>query len=443
MDFVGAICGMLTLFGIASPQTVMRLTFAPTILVVVAVAAAGGLFAREEPAENNELSRFFRSPPSNFEVGLGNILRRSCALSAVTQPTVSAHARQPAGWHITGSLAMAGPSTATLLKSGKVLVVGSTGAELYDPETGQWSSTGNPITPRGGHIAVQLADGKVLVAGGHSDQGVLSSAEIYDPLTGQWTTTGDLNVPRAHHTANLLADGSVLVIGGQVVLEVLPQKVRYLTYSTTEIYAPATRTWSYAGTMPSPHAHHASTSLANGNVLVIGGDEDHRNTPRAALFDPLTRTWTATGDLASGRWEPRATLLPTGKVLVAGGNNELGAETAELYDPVTGQWSVTSPMSVPRRGHTATLLPDGKVLVAGGHKDDEDYYTGNVTVLDTAELYDPATEQWSATASMNAARYGHLATLLASGKVVVAGGNVNGGGLNTAELYDAGYRCSH
>jgi len=411
---------------------------------VASLAAAGDPFAQEQPAEKNELPKFFPLQLSNFERGLVNTFGDPCAVSNASQPTVSIQVLQPEGWSMTGSLSAGGPSTATLLKNGKVLVVGAFGAELYDPEAGQWSPTGNLITPRHGHVAVQLANDNVLVAGGRSDsQGVLTSTEIYDPVTGQWRPTGDLSVPRAHHTANLLPDGTVLVSGGQVVLEVLPQRVMYLTYSSAEIYDPATGTWNSAGTMPSPHAHHASTLLANGNVLVVGGDEDHRNTPRAALFNLATHTWTATGDLASGRWHPSATLLPAGKVLVAGGNTELGAETAELYDPVTGQWSVTSSMSVPRRSHTATLLPDGKVLVAGGHKDDEDYYTGNVTVLDTAELYDPVTERWSTAASMNAVRYGHLATLLASGKVLVAGGNVNGGGLNTAEMYNAGYRCSH
>lgn len=364
---------------------------------------------------------------SNFGPTIGNLNSPGVALQPAPGTSPS--------WGLTGSLNTSGGS-ATLLQNGKVLVVGDS-AEFYNPATGQWSYTSSPITPRGGHIAVRLLDGRVLVAGGNSPNGdVLTSAEIYDPATGLWSPAGDLSVPRAHHTANLLNDGTVIVIGGQVVLEVLADRVRYLTYSSAEIYDPATGQWNSAGTMPSPHAHHASIVLANGNVLVIGGDNDHLNQRSSSLFDPVTRNWTATGDTISARWQPRATILPDGKVLVAGGDG--GMDEAEIYDPVTGKWSATGRMTTRRREHSLTLLPDGTVLAAGGHKDDEDYYTGEGTVWNSAEIYDPVTGQWSPTTSMNVARYGHTATRLDNGKVLVVGGCTNGVCLNTAELYDSG-----
>jgi len=81
-------------------------------------------------------------------------------------------------------------------------------------------------------------------------------------------------------------------------------------------------------------------------------------------------TWSATGSMSVARWDHTATLLPTGRVLVAGGTDlptSAGASlaSAELYDPATGTWSATGPMSEGRLQHTATLLPTGKVLVAG------------------------------------------------------------------------------
>ena len=93
-----------------------------------------------------------------------------------------------------------------------------------------------------------------------------------------------------------------------------------------------------------------------------------------------------------------------------------------------GTWSSTGAMTVGRAFHTTTLLANGKVLVAGG-KD------SNKTYLSSCELYDPATGVWSATSSMAAARVGHTATLLANGKVLVAGGDVSG--LPSCELYDS------
>ena len=135
------------------------------------------------------------------------------------------------------------------------------------------------------------------------------------------------------------------------------------------------------------------------------------------VIDP---SWVTTGNLATARSHHTATLLPSGKVLVAGGFNESCSETcgalssAELYDPATGLWSPTGSLATARWLHTATLLPSGKVLVAGG-------YNTSIGGLSSAELYDPASGTWSATGSLWAARDSHTATLLPSGKVLVAG----------------------
>jgi hypothetical protein len=99
-----------------------------------------------------------------------------------------------------------------------------------------------------------------------------------------------------------------------------------------------------------------------------------------------------------------------------------------LNIPTNGTWTATGNMGRPRELHTATLLPSGKVLVAGG--------VGNTGYLGSAELYDPATGLWTATGSMGRPRYVHTATLLPSGNVLVAGGYNSNGYLGSAELYD-------
>jgi hypothetical protein len=120
--------------------------------------------------------------------------------------------------------------TATLLRSGQVLVAGGTdlapgqgylyptAAELYDPATGQWTPTGALHTARFAHTATLFPSGQVLVAGGlgsDPSQSVLASTEAYNPVTGQWTPTAvALNTPRDNHTATLLPSGRVLVAGG-------------------------------------------------------------------------------------------------------------------------------------------------------------------------------------------------------------------------------------
>jgi len=128
-------------------------------------------------------------------------------------------------WSFPGSLHVPGYFyTATLLTSGKALVVGDCNAfscatvtaraELYDPTPGLWATTGSLSIARDFQTATPLSDGRVLVAGGFGTTGKLTRAEIYNPATGKWTSAGDLNMARAQNTSTLLPNGRVLVAGG-------------------------------------------------------------------------------------------------------------------------------------------------------------------------------------------------------------------------------------
>ncbi|HTV60668.1 MAG TPA: kelch repeat-containing protein [Verrucomicrobiae bacterium] len=145
------------------------------------------------------------------------------------------------------------------------------------------------------------------------------------------------------------------------------------------------------------------------------------------------------GTLITPRYGHTATLLSNGTVLIAGGedsNNQVLA-SAEIYDPATETFSATGSLTTPRMGHTATLLPDGTVLITGG----ENFMGGgSIQTLSSAEIYDPATGTFSLTSSMNNAQIDHTATLLNSGQVLIAGGHYinpeGGGGYSDSELYD-------
>ena len=110
-----------------------------------------------------------------------------------------------------------------------------------------------------------------------------------------------------------------------------------------------------------------ATLLADGRVLFAGGCDT-----KAEVYDPATGTFSPTGSLAQVRASATATRLHDGRVLFAGGYNCAAAgqdgmwASAELYDPTTGTFSPTGSMAAPRSQHTATLLADGRVLIAGG-----------------------------------------------------------------------------
>jgi hypothetical protein len=135
--------------------------------------------------------------------------------------------------------------------------------------------------------------------------------------------------------------------------------------------------------------------------------------------------------MAVARFGHTASLLSNGKVLITGGSDtSLGqpAKTAEIYDPATDSFTATGAMSTPRSGHTATVLTDGTVLISGGYTA---FANGTFISTTSAEIYDPAAKQFRPTSNMGVARCSHTATLLSTGLVLIAGG-----GDSTAELYD-------
>ena len=332
---------------------------------------------------------------------------------------------------------------ALLLANGRVLVHGGSLsdssddarlAEIYDSETGTWTPTAS-TTMQWPALAL-LADGRVLAAGGSDgfvpsgddvNVAAVAFAEIYDPSTETWTVTGSMNEPRMGHTATLLADGRLLIAGGD---------------APAELYDPTTETWTVTGNTVEARGGHTATLLLDGTVLVAGG---YGNTASAELYDPGTGTWRATGDMPQPHAAHTATLLADGKVLVVGGErmgipdrglsrDESQRMAADIYDPSTGTWAAAGIMTEPRLYHAAALLPHGRVLVTGGLRNNED---GGPDRLATVEVYDPETGEWSASANLVAPRFGHTATLLPDGRVLLAGGQYDDPEpLPSAEIYN-------
>jgi N-acetylneuraminic acid mutarotase len=356
-----------------------------------------------------------------------------------------------ARWVPTGDLKEARYShTATLLHEGKVLVVGGYGekggldtAELYDPTTETWSATGRMSVAKSGHSATLLQDGRVLVVGWANDA---NSAEIYDPSTGNWTVTSAATGPWQDQTATLLQSGKVLLAGGWPFGS-LPWR---LSSGGSASFDPVPGSWSPTdGDLVPVGEGHRATLLRDGRVLVTGGSTDAdfgfgvRDT---YLYDALGNTWSRGHDLRVPRLSHSATLLPDGRVLVAGGDTMLAEDfwrnpsqsrpppqnTAELFDPALGIWNSTGDLNVGHYGHTASLLPSGEVLVAGGWTFTPPKSYG---LAKQTELYEARDGRWRRANDLNAARRDHTATLLPNGKVLVAGGFGDAGILKSAEIY--------
>jgi N-acetylneuraminic acid mutarotase len=331
--------------------------------------------------------------------------------------------------------------TATLLPNGKVLIAGGqnasvdshnlASAELFDPANGMWTLTGTMTTNRANQTATLLPNGKVLIVGGTRSLGVppastaLSTAELFDPNTGTWTSTGAMNYARENHTATLLPNGQVLVAWGDGGIN---SQGLASVIAACELYDPSTQIWTSVGTYPvSVIRHlHTATLLPNGKVLMAGG-LNYQGTLLSSveLYDSASGAWSAANSMNIPRYLHTATLLPNGQLLVAGGLAGIGLTNVEVFNPATGIWTATNGLNTTRYLHTATLLANGKVLAAGGLIDN------------SSEVYDPAvnpaTGTWANTGGLHIARDYHTATLLPSGAVLVAGGNATG---TSMETYD-------
>ena len=351
------------------------------------------------------------------------------------------------GFSPTGAMHVARSGhTATLLKDGRVLILGGgdSTAELFDPTSGAFSFTGAPVTGRLGATATLLLDGRVLIAGGlglsPGQDGFLPfvmSAEIFDPETGTFRSTGNLVQTRANHSATRLADGRVLIAGGYKGLCITP---------SAEIFDPATESFSSVGFMLSGRAGHTATLLETGEVLLAGGANGCR--PDAAddppwdplfveLFDSITNTFQAAGNMSTTRIGHSAIPLPNGKILMIGGIPSVqnlhqqppDPSYAELYDAITRAFSRIPGLSISHDGYTATLLVSGMILIAGG-TDKGGNITSDVELLDTARM------TLMPTGALATPRAGHRSTLLQDGRVLITGGGDPGGNaLRTAELY--------
>jgi N-acetylneuraminic acid mutarotase len=326
------------------------------------------------------------------------------------------------------------------LEDGQVLVAGGaksvnsiSSVEVYNPSKNEWSSHPPMRDARAGAAGVRLLSGKVLVTGGCSlESGTcLDIVELFDPVADAWKDVASTLATRGAHTATLLLDGRVLVTGGQAASDASP-------LCSAEIYDPSVDTWKSAASLKECRVRHTATRLADGRVLVIGGDDTlNASLPSAEIYDPQKDTWTPTAPMTDSRTEHTATLLFDGSVLVAGGLDgpsllANARSSIERYHPEKNGWTTAKAMSVARYGHTATRLGNGRVLLAGGAS----VIPQNLQGQPDAELFDPVSSTFSATPPLNLGRVFHVATLLEDGRLFVTGGTDQGTGvLSSAELY--------
>ena len=362
-------------------------------------------------------------------------------------------------------------AVAAPLPNGQVLYAGGfdasflnqvAGAEIYDPF---WAGVGPMNEGRSSHSSTLLVDGRVLLAGGGDGMGAArGSAELFDPATMSFTRVA-MQGAREKHSATLLTSGDVLLTGGQ------NGTGHFL--SASEIFNPAANNFSGTAALSVPRLDHTATLLSDGRVLVTGGfSPTPQRTTEFFSWNAVSRqgTFAAGPDMTRDRRGHAAVRVSNGRVLVSGGWSDLVSGityAVEEFDPVANAFSAfpnSSWMVTNRKDHRmAAVGGQASALVVGGltsgitptksfetvpagsqgqtqqarfhHAMTEigrgasafwviggqDTYSGNP--LATVESLDPTNlGMTNVVPELGTGRANHTATLLADGRVLVAGG---------------------
>ncbi|MGQ0824223.1 MAG: Kelch repeat-containing protein [Actinomycetota bacterium] len=315
-------------------------------------------------------------------------------------------------------------------------------------QAGTWEPTSEAAFSRLPFTATvaKLVDGRVLAGGGSRDiimpgASIHPEIDIYDPDTGEWTPGPSITDESSLQSGArpllvALADGGALALGF---------RTDYVS-STIAVYrmdAAATQWRPLAVTTDFDQTLWAELR-DDGTVLVLAGRFAGSGLERAFLtFDPTTETF------AAGVTAPTAVLplvigghsvtsLTDGRVLLAGGVEtkaegtlitSVPSDRTVVYEPATDSWHAGPNLTVARDDHTASLLADGRVLIAGGETDTTIVHRTDGTntfrlrdALASAEIVDVDAGTTEAVAPMRVGRRHHAAVVLDDGRVLVAGG---------------------
>ncbi len=334
----------------------------------------------------------------------------------------------------------------TLMPTGKVFAYGhdatnnTTLGTIWDPNSNSFQTTsfsGADLFCAGHGL---LPDGRVFIAGGHNMQDYfgLKNGTIFNPTTLAWSSVPAMSFARWYPTVTALPDGRMLVSSGAINCEGCNATV-------PEIYDPKANSWTQlsSAALNIPIYPHMFV-LPDGRVLNTGSYE--LPVPTRAL-NISTQSWTTIDatvlDAGSAVMYAPGKILKTGTSANSAAPYKNSAATAYVIDMTQGSpaWRAVNPMALARTYHNSTVLPDGNVLITGGEGTTNP--ADQSTAAYAAEMWSPATENFTTMASMQIARVYHsTALLLPDGRVLVSGsGEFGGGSINqlNAEIYSPPY----
>jgi len=304
----------------------------------------------------------------------------------------------------------------------------------YDPAIDDWTSTSSVNAPeaRGGHTAVWTGS-EMIVWGGQNAPAPSGSAvntgARYQPLTDIWIPTSTTGVPGARAEHSVAWTGSEMVVwGGKDV-------AADTVLDTGGRYDPSTDTWAPTALVDAPDPRLLASAVWTGTEMIVWGGLDPYlgsfNT--GGRYEPTTDTWAPTTltDAPSPRLGHSA-IWTGAEMIVWGGSG--GQGTGHRYDPLTDSWTPVSTIDAPTPRDSHTAVWTEKVMVVWGG-----YTGGAFRATNEGGRYDPLTDHWTPTSTVNAPsrRWYHEATW--TGSFMVVWGGIGTSALNTGGRYALGH----
>lgn len=256
-----------------------------------------------------------------------------------------------------------------------------------------------------GYFGLTQVDGNVFVFGGTNwDRYPLSTNVVrkFDPATLTWHTVSPF--PEPVQQAAITLGQKVYIFGGART----EQDGTHIVLSSTWEYDTVTDQWTQKTDMPAPRMF-SGVALLNNRFYVVGGSPSDGGGAQNTLFlyDPQLDSWSEAAPMPTARYGP-GVVASQGKIFVFGGNAGVGLSVVEVYDPLTNTWSTREDMTINRWfDFNSVLEKDGKIYLVGGCTED-----WGCTMLSRVDVYDVATDNWSALPDLPSARTGGGATII-------------------------------
>jgi N-acetylneuraminic acid mutarotase len=334
-----------------------------------------------------------------------------------------------------------GRSGHTAVWSGSEMIIwdGQSGGR-YNPTSDSWAPIGKTPTPRRYHAAVWTGS-EMIIWGGVVPVNIdpafyTNTGGKYNPSTDSWTATTTIRAPTARELPTAVWTGSEMIVWGGYSYDGIDHY-----WNTGGRYNPGTDSWVATSTTNAPDGRESHTAVWTGSVVIVWGGFDGGNLLNTGgMYNPGTNRWTplSTTNAPSAR-DSHGAIWTGSEMIVWGGAGTSGyLNTGGRYDPITNIWAATNIANAPSaRSVSGPVWTGSEMIVWGGH-----FFDGSDHYLNSGGRYNPNTNTWTATSTANAPDGRSLHTAVWTGSEMIVWGGEAGLDLgyyfNTGGRYDPG-----